>query len=58
MQCRIIVAFVLSCIALSASGAPVPDFSKRLDILPREPENAGVARAPEPEPGCKLYLCI
>ncbi|KAJ7278025.1 hypothetical protein C8J57DRAFT_1713570 [Mycena rebaudengoi] len=58
MQCRIIVAFVLSCIVLSVSAAPTPDLSKGLHILDREPENAGVARAPEPEPGCKMYLCI
>ncbi|KAJ7232727.1 hypothetical protein C8J57DRAFT_172259 [Mycena rebaudengoi] len=58
MRCRIIVAFVLSCIALSVSAAPVPNLSKGLHILNREPENAGVARAPEPDPGCKMYLCI
>ncbi|KAJ7248687.1 hypothetical protein C8J57DRAFT_1522169 [Mycena rebaudengoi] len=37
MQCRIIVAVVLSCIALSASAVPAPDFSKGLHILSREP---------------------
>ncbi|KAJ7267783.1 hypothetical protein C8J57DRAFT_1325841, partial [Mycena rebaudengoi] len=37
MQCRIIVAFVLSCIALSVSAAPTPDLSKGLHLLDREP---------------------
>ncbi|KAJ7251041.1 hypothetical protein C8J57DRAFT_1520907 [Mycena rebaudengoi] len=55
MQCRIIVAFVLSCIALSVSAAPASNLSK---ILNREPENVGIARAPEPEPGCQMYQCI
>ncbi|KAJ7243551.1 hypothetical protein C8J57DRAFT_1366150, partial [Mycena rebaudengoi] len=28
MQCKIIVAFMLSCIVLSVSAAPTPDLSK------------------------------
>ncbi|KAJ7278622.1 hypothetical protein C8J57DRAFT_1502464 [Mycena rebaudengoi] len=52
------VAFVLSCIALCVSAAPAPNLRKGLHIINHEPENAGVARAPEPEPGCKMYLCI
>ncbi|KAJ7246653.1 hypothetical protein C8J57DRAFT_1523357 [Mycena rebaudengoi] len=58
MQCRIIVAFVLSCMALSVSAAPAPDLSKALHILNRELENAAIAHAPEPGPGCKMYLCV
>ncbi|KAJ7232721.1 hypothetical protein C8J57DRAFT_1729796 [Mycena rebaudengoi] len=58
MLFRIIVVLVLSCIALSVSAAPTPYLSKGLHLINREPENAGVARAPEPEPGCKMYLCI
>ncbi|KAJ7204236.1 hypothetical protein C8J57DRAFT_1542344 [Mycena rebaudengoi] len=46
MQCRIIVAFVLSCIALSVSAAPTPDLSKGLHLLDREPENAELRAHP------------
>ncbi|KAJ7214113.1 hypothetical protein C8J57DRAFT_1255866 [Mycena rebaudengoi] len=43
-------------VALSVSAAPAPYLSKGLHILNREPEKTGVARAPEPEPGCKIIL--
>ncbi|KAJ6489375.1 hypothetical protein DFH09DRAFT_1377534 [Mycena vulgaris] len=67
MQCRNFIAFVVACLTLSVSAAPVPDSSKGLHIVDRDsskglhildrtPELADleVARAPEPEPGCKI----
>ncbi|KAJ7637453.1 hypothetical protein B0H17DRAFT_1339548 [Mycena rosella] len=59
MQCRILIAFAVSCLTLAVCAAPLPspESSKLLDRIPI-PEPAEVARAPEPEPGCKMYACI
>ncbi|KAJ7099121.1 hypothetical protein C8R44DRAFT_747802 [Mycena epipterygia] len=53
MQCTFLIAFVVSCLTLSVSAAPISDSS--LHITDRIPE---IARAPEPELGCKIYSCI
>ncbi|KAJ7621170.1 hypothetical protein FB45DRAFT_1032434 [Roridomyces roridus] len=65
MQCKLILAFVATCLAVTVSAAPVAAAPAvvRVAELPvaREPEPAPVveeARAPEPEPGCSLYTCI
>ncbi|KAJ6448025.1 hypothetical protein C8R45DRAFT_1134597 [Mycena sanguinolenta] len=53
MQCRILVAFAVSCLMLSVAAAPIADSS----ILDRTPEPVEIERAPEPEPRCRLYTC-
>ncbi|KAJ7436048.1 hypothetical protein B0H11DRAFT_665722 [Mycena galericulata] len=79
MQCSFLVALVMSCLALSISGAPVPASNPdaglaildRTSVCPRAlpplvvpirthplQESTEVARAPEPEPACRLYSCI
>ncbi|KAJ7466150.1 hypothetical protein B0H11DRAFT_2239877 [Mycena galericulata] len=60
MQCSFLVVLVMSCLALSISAAPVPapNPDAGLAILDRTFESAEVARAPEPEPACRLYSCI
>ncbi|KAF7349127.1 hypothetical protein MVEN_01434900 [Mycena venus] len=72
MQCKLVLAFVASFLALAVSAAPVPEAGKALHVLPREIEHAPfvglseVAREPEPEPeteteearACRMYACI
>ncbi|KAJ7862870.1 hypothetical protein B0H13DRAFT_2354430 [Mycena leptocephala] len=56
MQCKIVLALIVSFLTFAVSAAPVPDSSKGLHILDREIEHAPfvgmteVAREPEPEP--------
>ncbi|KAJ6571188.1 hypothetical protein B0H19DRAFT_1372370 [Mycena capillaripes] len=54
MQCRILIAFVVSCLTLSVAAAPIADSS----ILDRTPAPVEIERAPEPEPGCRIYSCV
>ncbi|KAJ6566420.1 hypothetical protein B0H19DRAFT_1137752 [Mycena capillaripes] len=52
MQCRILIAFAVSCLTLSVAAAPIADSS----ILDRTPVSVEIERAPEPEPepGCRI----
>ncbi|KAJ6566414.1 hypothetical protein B0H19DRAFT_1373997 [Mycena capillaripes] len=56
MQCRILIAFTVSCLTLSVAAAPIADSS----ILDRTPVSVEIERAPEPEPepGCRMYSCV
>ncbi|KAJ6566341.1 hypothetical protein B0H19DRAFT_1232576 [Mycena capillaripes] len=56
MQCRILIAFAVSCLTLSVAAAPIADST----ILDRTPVSVEIERAPEPEPepGCRMYSCI
>ncbi|KAJ6495157.1 hypothetical protein C8R45DRAFT_1072658 [Mycena sanguinolenta] len=54
MQYRILIAFVVSCFTLSVAAAPIADSS----ILDPTPEVVKIERAPQPEPGCRLYTCV
>ncbi|KAF7369041.1 hypothetical protein MVEN_00230900 [Mycena venus] len=71
MQCKFVVAFVVACLAMTASAAPVAEVAVAREPEPlnraslrlpriieeaREPEPVEEAR--EPEPGCTLYTCI
>ncbi|KAF7335682.1 hypothetical protein MVEN_02223500 [Mycena venus] len=56
MQFKFLVAFVVSCLSLSVAAAPIA--GEGLHVLDRSSEPAEIARAPEPEPGCKMYNCI
>ncbi|KAJ7177147.1 hypothetical protein C8R46DRAFT_1213710 [Mycena filopes] len=65
MQCRFLLAFFVSCLTLSVAAAPIAiavDLTLSPENLARAPlpvpESPEVARAPEPEPGCKMYSCI
>ncbi|KAJ6517858.1 hypothetical protein DFH09DRAFT_1194649 [Mycena vulgaris] len=58
MQYRVLVGLVLSSLALSISAAPTPELSKGDSIIKRIPVEPVVPRAPEPEPGCKMYTCF
>ncbi|KAK7052323.1 hypothetical protein R3P38DRAFT_1641792 [Favolaschia claudopus] len=72
MQCKLLVAFVVACFAMTVSAAPVganeaaiarePEALNlrlpRIEVA-REPEPVvEEAREPKPEPGCTLYTCI
>ncbi|KAJ7177168.1 hypothetical protein C8R46DRAFT_1347020 [Mycena filopes] len=60
MQCKFLLAFVISCLTLSSTAVPVAVAESTIvpTILDRSPEPVELARTPEPEPGCKLYSCI
>ncbi|KAK7050440.1 hypothetical protein R3P38DRAFT_3256322 [Favolaschia claudopus] len=72
MQCKLVIAFVVACFAMTVSAAPVganeaavvrePEALNlrlpRIEVA-REPEPVvEEAREPKPEPGCTLYTCI
>ncbi|KAJ6453754.1 hypothetical protein C8R45DRAFT_1112310 [Mycena sanguinolenta] len=68
MQCRILLAFVVSLLTVAVTAAPVPestDVLKRIEDAPFV-GISDVARAPEPEAeteteearACRLYSCI
>ncbi|KAJ7443207.1 hypothetical protein B0H11DRAFT_2251039 [Mycena galericulata] len=72
MQCRVLVAFIVSVVTLAVSAAPLPNSSNSVHVLPREINPAplvgmsDVAREAEPEAdeespearACRLYSCI
>ncbi|KAF8171008.1 hypothetical protein K438DRAFT_1982285 [Mycena galopus ATCC 62051] len=49
MQCTVLLVFVVSCLALVTSAAPVPDALAK--------SNARIPRVPAPAP-CTLDTCI
>ncbi|KAJ6567705.1 hypothetical protein DFH09DRAFT_1314221 [Mycena vulgaris] len=61
MQCKVLVAFVAACLALTVAAAPVAEMAV---VRAPEPDRASlrlprvVEEAREPEPGCNLYTCI
>ncbi|KAJ7027305.1 hypothetical protein C8F04DRAFT_1399511 [Mycena alexandri] len=62
MQCKFLLASVVSCLMLSVAAAPiaVAELTTTPENLARSPlpEPVEIARTPEPKPGCKMYACI